>query len=289
MDKTARIWDAETGKELKKIEEQTNWILSVAFSPDGKKIVTPSNDFTARIWDVDSDSATFGKVLKKFEGHTMHVYSAVFSPDGKKIVTGSDDGTARIWDVDSGKELQICKIPNPFGVWQKDASAVCSVAFSPDGKRIVTGGGDRIVRIWDAESGKELKTLEGHADVGIIYAVAFSPDGKKVVSSSGDKTARIWDVETGKELKKLEMHPYEVGCAAFSPDGKKVITAHAGAVQIWDAETGKELRKIDGCMRASFSPDGKTIIAGNYDAKIAQVVISTVSNLRKLLYFGGLR
>jgi len=196
-------------------------VFSVAFSPDGKTVVTGDTDGTTRIWD-----ATSGKVLKTLRGHTHFVVSAVFSSDGKRVVTSSQDGTARIWNAETGKEL---KKLQGHGDGKIVGRAVVSAAFSPDGKKIVTGGFDGTVRIWDAESGEELKRLDNvphdvpHT-VHSAYSVTFSLDGKTVLSSGSDKIARIWDAESGKELIKLEGHTGWVHSAAFSPDGKKVAT-----------------------------------------------------------------
>jgi len=263
-DDTARIWDAETGKELQKLEGYASTVNSVAFSPDGKRIVTGSRDDTARIWDAET-----GKELQKLEGHTGTVNSVALSPDGKRIVTGSDDRTARIWDAETGKELQ--KL-------EGHASTVNSVAFSPDGKRIVTGSDDRTTRIWDAETGRELRKLEGHT--GRVNSVAFSPDGKKIITGSRDDT-RIWDAETGRELRKLEGHTGRVNSVAFSPDGKKIITGSDDrTARIWDAETGKELQKLEGYASTvnsvAFSPDGKKIVTGSTDgtARIWDIAMS---------------
>jgi WD40 repeat protein len=220
-DRTARIWDVETGKELKKFAGHTNvaeGVWSAAFSPDGKKVVTTGGqDTTVLIWDVES-----GRELKKLVGHTREVRSAAFSPDGKRVVTGSYDYTARIWDVETGKELIMM-----------ERELFNSVAFSPDGKKVVTNGGKNAV-IYDAESGEELKRLGAHLD--FVNAVAFSPDGKKVLTCSKDDTVRIWDVETGKELEKLEWLGHYAHSAAFSPDGKKVVTSGIVGARVWDLE-----------------------------------------------------
>jgi WD40 repeat protein len=143
-DETARIFDAETGKELRQLNGHNYFVCCASFSPDGKKVVTASNK-TARIWDAET-----GKELRQLNGHTDDVRSASFSPDGKKVVTASTDKTARIWDAETGKELRQLK---------GHTSWVRSASFSPDDKKVVTASEDETARIWDAETGKELILL----------------------------------------------------------------------------------------------------------------------------------
>jgi len=149
-----------------------------AFSPDGQRVVTASDDSTARLWDAAS-----GKQLAELRGHSNWVRSAAFSPDGQRVVTASYDSTARIWDAASGKQLTELR---GHSHW------VVSAAFSPDGQRVVTASQDSTARIWDAASGKQLAELRGHS--GSVFSAAFSPDGQRVVTASWDSTARIWDV-----------------------------------------------------------------------------------------------
>jgi WD40 repeat protein len=190
-------------------------ITSVAFSPDGKKIVTGSKDKTARIWNADGSGASV--VLK---GHEDSVTSVAFSPDGKKIVSGSKDKTARILNADgSGTPV----------VLRGHEDAVTSVAFSPDGKKIVTGSGDlfpgskdETARIWNADGSGAPVVLKGHES--FVTSVAFSPDGKKIVTGSNDKTARIWNADGSGASLVLAGHEDAVTSVAFSPDGKKIVT-----------------------------------------------------------------
>ena len=133
-DKTARLWDAETGKTLKVLSGHKGWVTSVAFSPDGRRILTGSIDKSARLWDAET-----GKALKAFSGHESNVLAVAFSPDGKRILTGYYDSTARLWDADTGQALR---------VFSGHEDWVTSVAFSPDGLRILTGSADKTARLW---------------------------------------------------------------------------------------------------------------------------------------------
>ena len=206
-------------------------IGSAAFSPDGARIVTASDDGTARLWD-----AATGKEIAVLRGHEGYVRSAAFSPDGARIVTASDDRTARLWDAATGKEIAVLRGHEGY---------VRSVAFSPDGARIVTASHDRTARVWDAATGKEIAVLRGHEDS--VYSAAFSPDGARVVTASVDRTARVWDAATGKEIAVLRGHKDLVYSAAFSPDGARIVTASGdGTARLWDAATGKEIAVLRG-------------------------------------------
>jgi|GEM_PF-2286844 len=253
-DNTARIWNAESGRELQLLRGHRDEVNSAAFSPDGRRIVTGSSDNTARIWDAES-----GRELQLLRGHRDEVNSTAFSPDGRRIVTGSEDNTARIWDAESGRELRTL---------QGHRDDVNSVAFSPDGRRIVTGSSDRTVRIWDAESGRELQTLQGHTDS--VDSALFSPDGRRIVTGSEDNTARIWNAESGRELQVLRGHTDDVNSVAFSPDGRFVVTGgDDDTVRIWNAESGGELLVLrehtDDVHSVAFSPDGRRIVSGGDD------------------------
>jgi len=227
---------------------------SAAYSPDGTRIVTASNDNTARIWD-----AKTGAQLAVLLGHGDHVESAAYSPDGTRIVTASRDKTARIWDAHTGAQL----------VLLSGHVHIYTAAYSPDGTRIVTASHDQAAHIWDARTGAELAVLLGHGDT--VYSAAYSPDGARIVTASADKTARIWDAHLGKQLAVLSGHGNGLFSAAYSPDGMRIVTASMDkTARIWDALNGAQLAVLSSpqgglLVSAAYSPDGMRIVTASYD------------------------
>jgi WD40 repeat protein len=258
-DKTAKVWDAQTGKNILTLKGHTNPVSSVAFSPDGKRVVTGSYDNTAKIWD-----AVTGREMLTLKGHPRTVTSVAFSPDGKRVVTGSWDKTAKVWDAVTGRDLLTLKGHVAF---------VYSAAFSSDGKRIVTGSPDKTAKVWDAQTGKNVLTLKGHTNS--VFSVAFSPDGKRIVTGSWDKTAKVWDAVTGRDLLTLKGHTDGVFSSAFSPDGKRIVTGNGdNTAKVWDGKTGDVLLILKGhgsiVYSAAFSADGRRIVTGS-DDKTAKI------------------
>jgi hypothetical protein len=160
------------------------WVISVAFSPDGKRLATGSEDHTVKLWD-----AATGQELLSLKGHADVVSSLAFSPDGKRLASGSWDKTVKLWDVTTGQELATLR---------GHSGMVTSVIFSPDGKRIVSGSHDTTVKLWDVTIGQVVTTLKGHSSA--VWSVAFSPNGKILASGSVDKTVRLWRAATEQEV-----------------------------------------------------------------------------------------
>jgi hypothetical protein len=276
-------------------------VFHASVSLDGRRIVTASEDKTARIWDAETVqpdgepprhngavrhasfspdgryvvTACWDNTARIWDAetglahgeplrHDDTVWLTSFSPDGRRVVTTSSDNTARIWDADTGQ---------PHGEPLQHDHVVIHASFSPDGRRIVTASWDKTARIWDAETGQ----LHGEPfrHDGFVYRASFSPNGRRIVTASEDKTARIWDAETGQPHGEPLRHDNFVRHASFSPDGRRIVTASDDkTARIWDAETGQpygEPLRHDGAVRhASFSPDGRRIVTAS-DDKTARI------------------
>jgi len=257
-DKTARLWEAGSGKLLATFQGHTGAVTSAVFSPDGRRVLTASYDKTARLWEAES-----GKLLATFQGHTGWVTSAIFSPDGRRVLTASYDKTARLWEAESGKLL---------ATFQGHTGEVTSTVFSPDGRRVLTVSyNDSTARLWEAESGKLLATFQGHTNA--VTSAVFSPDGRRVLTASDDRTARLWEAESGKLLATFQGHTGVVTSAVFSPDGRRVFTASEDTTaRLWEAESGKLLATFQGhtgvVTSAIFSPDGRRVLTGSDAARL---------------------
>ena len=303
LDKTARLWEVATGKEIRAFKGHVGGVTGVAFSPDGKQVLTGSHDKTVRLWDT-----TNGKEIRTVETFPSDVESVAFSPDGKHVaVAVRNYRPVEVWNALSGEQAFVCfgtgvmantvgfsadgtkLVVGGFLAWVWDGREgrnsrtlpagafesligrrVTAAVISPDGKRILAGCLDRKARLWDAETGQELRTFPGHADA--VKSVAFSPNGKQVLTcAAGEKQARLWDAESAKELHAFALPDESVAVAAFSPDGTRVLTGGdssttQGGARLWDARTGKELRAFgtprETVYSIAFSPDGKKLVTG---------------------------
>ena len=282
LDATAKIWDARTGQELLTLVGHNGPVEDVAFLPDGGRLVTVSGDGTARVWDLapgHESLAVFGA-------------SAVYSPDGEQLAAAGPNSTVIIYDAGTGEHLLTFTAAGP---------QIQSLAYSPDGKRLVTasgpplfGDGDSVVEVWDisaqstlseaeglnagSESGQRPLTLpgpEGGGHGGIVVRAVFSPNGARLATGGFDQTAKIWDAASGKLMHTLSGHTFFVWDVAFSPDGARLVTGSwDDTAKIWDVGSGKELLTLPAqkqphdVFRSAFTPDGKRLALGLRDGSV---------------------
>jgi len=254
------------------LEGEMGPVAVLAWSRDGKTLATGDSDGQVKLWDVRER-----EVRLALPGFKRPVRGLAFGPKGSWLVSVSDDKTAhlRIWDTTTGAERLTLKAPK--GTFQ-------SVAVSPDGKTLATGGtaGKDLgeVRLWDAATGAERGVLHGH--VGEVVALAFAPDGKTLATAgSKDNLAKLWDLATLHEVHSLSGHTQRINAVAFAPDGRTLATgSRDGRVRLWDVAAGTERRVLEGDPRdvrsVAFSPDGRLLAAGHGDlAKLWDVATGT--------------
>lgn len=300
-DLTARLWDVESERELRRFVGHTERINAVALTRDGKYLATASSDNTVRLWNVSSD-----RELRRLEGHSSTVNSVAFSPYGKTVVTGGDDGSGRVWDFVTGKELHLFeKNPSPSGV----------AAVSADGKYVLIADSTKHTgSLWQVDSAREVNSfalpferishpvlgnngqyLFGKSDsVGAsksvvldartglerrrfdeeFWAVALSWDGKYLAIAGKDRTLRVSEIETGKELQRFQVSVF-VSSLTFSFDGRHLVTGNSDDARIWEIASGKELHRFTGAAKQIISvaadASGRFLVTGSLRDNAAQL------------------
>jgi WD40 repeat protein/serine/threonine protein kinase len=264
-----RLWEVATSRplDLPPIVHAGS-VLAVAFSPDGKWVLTGSADATAQLWElVQGERGPSWRHRHTWRHDKRRVFAVALSPDGRTALTGSSRwseeekrfvGVAQLWDVSTGAALG-----EPFC----HPAFVTAVAFSPDGKLVLTGCADSTARLWDKDTRKSLDPPLGHR--GAVLAVAFSPDGKTVLTAGDDCTARLWETATGRPIGPPLLHPGAVTSAAFGPGGKTFLTGDKDkGAWLWEAPRATPPLGHQGWLNAvAFSPDGKLFLTGAGELK----------------------
>jgi WD40 repeat protein len=251
QDYSIRLWDLETGKELRRLSGHPTWVSAVAFSPDGRLAISAGWDQLLRLWDLDT-----GEELRTFTGHKHLVFSVAWFKDGRRIISGGGDSTVPIWDVESGKELK------HFG---PAVRGIRSIALSPDERLVLAGGDWGTLWLWDIATGN---LVHAFAHGKGIKSVSFSPDGWYVLATAAHSPIKLWDVTSGQKVREFEGHnAYEVYCSGFTPDGRHFLSCgHDKTMRLWDSETGEEVRCYrgftDGLNCVVISPDGQRALSG---------------------------
>ena len=265
-------------------------VPAFAISPDGRTMMSASDDTTMILWDIQS-----GQMLRRFEGHADKVMSVAFSPDGRTVLSGSNnragskDTGVILWDVQTGDILRRFE-GHTAGVW--------AVAFTPDGESALSAGTDRIPILWDVQTGQIIRRLgadgSGHTDQ--IESLAVSPDGRTALTGAWDSTLILWDLESGNIIRRYgadgEGHPAPVLKVVFSPDGRSALSgAQESTIVLWDVATGEVIRRFsDGqfwVFGLAFSPDGQTALSAGVMGPITLWNVNTGEIIQRLRGHSG--
>jgi WD40 repeat protein len=247
--------DSRSNTHLEFFPPNVSAVHCVALSPDGKWMVSGSDDAVLRVWDTVT-----GEVLLALGGHNEKINCVTISPNGDRIVSGSDDNTLRVWDAASGVAL--------FTL-EGHEDEVTSVAFSPTADVIVSGSDDYTLRFWNASTGAPIQTV-GSGIGNHVLGLAFSRDGTRIASADCKRAPSLRDAVTGEHVMQLEEGGADVSCVRFSPDGKYVAAGSSDhLIRIWDITTGAvylTLRGHSGGINSvDYSPDGLYIVSGSSD------------------------
>ncbi|MDA9206945.1 caspase family protein [Crocinitomicaceae bacterium] len=253
-DKTARLWDVNSGKLIHTLEGHEAGVYSTVFSPDGSKILTTGK--TVKLWD-----SCNGKLIQTFinwhNSREQEIYAAIFSSDGSKILAHSFSYVS-LFNSSSGELIW----------WTKSSGQIGSAAFSPNGRKIVIASWDNVISILSSRSGKTINILSGHDDS--VRSAVFDNTGKKILSASYDGTAVLWKSNSGKIIQRFEKHTDVIESAVFSSDGLKVLTASRdNTACIFEIGNGKHIHTLSGhtedVLSAIFSPDNKMVLTMSLD------------------------
>jgi WD40 repeat protein len=273
-DNNVHFWDLDTGQEIGTLTGHGGLVSSVTVSQDGRRAFTGDWNGGIVLWDLASNiqlmNVKIHNIAVPWNTDDFPPVNTVFMVDGRTGLSSAGDGTLVIWDLVNAGQIRR---------YDGHTTEVLAVAFTPDGKYILTGAGrlvisggpgdDNTMQMWELETGRLVRTFEGHTDS--IMAIAVSPDGRRAMTGGGlDGTVKYWNLDSGELIRSMDAHSSGVFSLAFSPDGKQALSGPMGLEEVilWDLTTGEIVHRIPYLNQNSteliFYPDGQSAYSG-YD------------------------
>ncbi|MBF0338749.1 MAG: hypothetical protein HQL05_13085 [Nitrospirae bacterium] len=272
-DKTVKLWEIDSGREIRTFSGHSQSIISVSLSGNGKYVLSASDlDKVMKLWEIDT-----GKEVRTFN-ESSHIYAAALSPDGQYALSACDDKTLNLWSIRTGRVVRTFK---------GHLSGVRSVVITPDGKYALSASFDNTLKLWDIASGNELRTFTGHSKE--VRSVAITPDGKYALSASGDATLKMWEIDSGREIKTFK--------GAFPPvvissDGKYALSGgDKKHLRLWNIATGRDvgtfIEPSNPVSALALSPNGKHVLSESYGTPLRLWDIATGKDIRTFNGYSG--
>jgi WD40 repeat protein len=276
-DSAIYLWDLDARRCIARMTGHQNTIWNLAFSPDGHRLASASQDQMVRLWDGGT-----GALVATLKGHSRPVMELTFNRDGRYLATGSIDQTVLLWDGSTGEFLLALRGHN---------GQIGGLAFNRDGL-LASSSADKTVRLWEPEQTLRLTSLRGHGSY--VYDVAFHPDGRYIASAAWDGTIRLWDLDSGRQTGCLRHAVDIVSGVSWDPRGERLVgtvrkdTQHSGGV-VWAVASGQCVGRLDAQTGNSsidtsyiFSPRGDVIAGGGCDGAVRLWSTKTFEQLATL-------
>ncbi len=310
-DQVLRVWEVETGREIKRFSMQSDWVKALAVSPDGLTVLSGGTNREMRLRNIAS-----GETVLQLDGHSRQINTIQFSTDGRFIISAGNDRIIKRWDTETGELLNEYRghqspiksvVYSKNGKWLTSAAengevivwdvqtklpvkkfiahqgAANSVVFLEDERLLASSGADGQIFLWDWRQAERVGELKGHEKT--VNSIDISVDGRQLLSASDDKTIRIWDLTNQQLIRKIKAHQDKVIGAKFSPNGHFVLSGSSdNSLQLWGAVFGNPIMKFEGyaslANSLTFSKDGKWLFSGHQDRTLKLWDMENAENIK---------